>query len=105
MRVESRRICNGHLCPANSPLHSTRDIPVAGETHPASFSVPDNQPLSDRERTHRPGGSEPGHWPPAAVLTEPVLTAPVLTGVSGSSLAPVGPVWISVPMPGQTPQS
>lgn len=29
----------------------------------------------------------------------------IYTTVSGSSFLPVGPIWISVPMVGQTPQS
>ncbi len=42
---EALRKSDGQPGPANSPLNSTRDVPVAGETHPASFSVPDNQTL------------------------------------------------------------
>jgi hypothetical protein len=43
VRRETGGISDGQLCPANSPFNGTRDIPVTGETHPASFSVPDNQ--------------------------------------------------------------
>jgi hypothetical protein len=77
---EPRRISDGHPCPSNSPLYSTRDVPVAGETHPASFSVPDNQMLSHGEHTRRTRRREAGH----------VAAVPADTTVSGSSVRPVG---------------
>ena len=43
VRRESGGVGDGQPCPANSPFNGTRDIPVTGETHPASFSVPDDQ--------------------------------------------------------------
>jgi hypothetical protein len=61
VRCEPRRISDGQPGPANSPLNSTRHVPVAGETHPASFSVPDNQALSDPGHTTRTGWLETRH--------------------------------------------
>ena len=100
VRRESGGIGDGQPCPANSPFNGTRDIPVTGETHPASFSVPDNQLAGHcgHARARRPLARRP---------LARHAQAPVLAGTagSGSSVAPVGPVWISVPMAGQTPQS
>ena len=95
MRRETGGIGDGQPCPANSPFNGTRDIQVTGETHPASFSVPDDQLAGHRGRA-RARCASAGH-----------AQAPVLAGTagSGSSVTPVGPVWISVPMAGQTPQS
>ena len=95
VRRETGGIGDGQPCPANSPFNGTRDIQVTGETHPASFSVPDDQ---------LPGHC--GRAPARCPLTRHAQ-APVLVGTvgSGSSVAPVGPAWISVPMAGQTPQS
>ena len=61
----------------------------------------------DPARPRRAGAavaSRAGHRPPPAPAPVPP-TAPAVTTVSGRSVAPVGPVWISVPMAGQTPQS
>ncbi len=100
VRRESGGIGDGQPCPANSPFNGTRDVPVTGETHPASFSVPDNQLAGHcgRARARRPLARRP---------LARHAQAPVLAGTagSGSSVAPVGPAWISVPMAGQTPQS
>jgi hypothetical protein len=48
-------------------------------------------------------GRSPG--PFGAVPTTPYTPVRAGTTGSGSSVRPVGPVWISVPMEGQTPQS
>ena len=95
MRVETGGIGDGQPCPANSPFNGTRDIQVTGETHPASFSVPDDQLAGHCGRAQ------------ARCLLTGHAQAPVLAGTvgSGSNVAPLGPVWISVPMAGQTPQS
>ncbi len=97
MRRESSGIGDGQPCPANSPFNGARDIPVTGETHPASLSVPDNQAGSDWKHTRRVRRAGPAH--------QAFSPAPAWITVSGSSVAPVGPVWIPVPMAEQTPQS
>jgi hypothetical protein len=113
VRREPSGIGDGQPCPANSPFNSARDVPVAGETHPASLSVPDNHAGSDGKHTRRirRGGGvggvaalRVGHQPPPGPAPAPP-PAPAATTVSGRSFAPVGPAWISVPMAGQTPQS
>ena len=110
MRRETGGICDGQSGPPNPAFNSACDVPVAGETHPASLSVPDDQAHSDGKHTRRVGSVGRGvavraaHQPPPA----PARAAdPVPEGitVSGRSFTPVGPVWISVPMAGQTPQS
>jgi hypothetical protein len=55
VRRETGGIGDGQPCPANSPFNSTRDIPVTGETHPASFRVPDNHALSHSGHARRSG--------------------------------------------------
>ena len=82
-------------CLADSPLDRARNVSVAGKAQPASFSVPDNQPLSGRQRAGTRWRVVAGH--------QPLSRLPAT--VSGSSFTPVGPVWISVPMDGHTPQS
>jgi len=52
VRRETGGMGDGQSCPANSPFNGACDIPVAGETHPASLSVPDDQPRSDGKHTH-----------------------------------------------------
>jgi len=115
VRRESGGIGDGQPCPANSPFNGTRDIPVAGETHLASFSVPDNQlaghrgharPRHARPRHARPRHARPRHARPRHARPRHAQ-APARDGTTGtgSNVAPVGPVWISVPMAGQTPQS
>jgi hypothetical protein len=113
VRREPSGIGDGQPCPANSPFYGARDVPVAGETHPASLSVPDNHAGSDGKHTRRirraaygrdVAALRAGHQPPPAPAPVPP-PAPAVITVSGRSLAPVGPVWISVPMAGQTPQS
>jgi hypothetical protein len=47
MGRKSRRVRDGQPCPAYSALNRPRDISVTGESHPASFSVPDDKPLDD----------------------------------------------------------
>jgi len=95
VRRETGGIGDGQPCPANSPFNGTRDIQVTGETHPASFSVPDDQPAGHRGRAR-------ARCPLARHAQPPALAGTV---GSGSNVAPLGPVWISVPMAGQTPQS
>jgi len=108
VRRETSGIGDGQTGPANSPFNSACDVSVTGETHPASLSVPDDQADSARARGRRAwccragGAAHPAAAGPAATAW-PGPAAPIT--VSGSSLAPVGPVWISVPMAGQTPQS
>ncbi len=113
VRREPSGMGDGQPCPADSPFNGARDVPVAGETHPASLSVPDNHAGSDGKHTRRirrgRGGRDAaalraGHQPPPAPAPVP-SPAPAVITVSGSSFAPVGPAWISVPMAGQTPQS
>src|SRR5262249_61291986 len=94
VRRESGGISDGQLCPANSPFNGTRDVPMTGETHPASFSVPDNQVAGHRRHDS---------------LRHPLTRhaqAPVRAGTvgSGSSVAPVVPVWLSVAVAGQPTQ-
>ncbi len=102
VRCETSGIGDRQTGPANSPFNSACDVSMTGETHPASLSVPDNQPDGGGARRcpawcrRAGGGVHPASAGPGA---------PAPATVSGSSLAPVGPVWISVPMAGQTPQS
>ena len=108
VRRESGRVGDGQTRPANSPFNGPRDIPVTGETHPASFSVPDKKTLDDGRRRGLPGrprrnGTRHLDARPWSGPRLPSDGAPAT--VSGSSRAPVGPVWISVPMVGHTPQS
>lgn len=110
VRRETSGIRNWQSCPANSPFNGACDVPVAGETHPASLSVPDNHAESDGKHTRpvRRGGRAMGvhQAPPPAPAAVPFpVPAPAGITVSGRSFTPVGPVWISVPMAGQTPQS
>jgi hypothetical protein len=103
VRREPSGIGDGQSSPANSPFNGARDIPVTGETHPASLSVPDNQADSDGKHTRLARRVSAAHQ---AISPAPApAVAPARTTVSGRSAAPVGPVWISVPMVGQTPQS
>jgi hypothetical protein len=110
VRREPSGMGDGQPCPADSPFNGARDVPVAGETHPASLSVPDNHAGSDGKHTRRirrgrdAAAMRAGHQPPPAPAPVPP-PAPAVTTVSGRSFAPVGPAWISVPMAGQTPQS
>ena len=50
MRREASGIGDWQSSHPHSPLHCTRDIPVARKTHPAALSVPDDQPLNRRQR-------------------------------------------------------
>ena len=77
------------LRPAQRPLQRPGQVAVGGEPQPAALGVADAQ-LLHRRRRRGPLGLA-GHYRP--------------TTVSGSRLRPVGPIWISVPMVGQTPQS
>src|SRR5258708_7718458 len=140
MRRESRGVRDGQAGLPYSPLDRTRDVPVARETHPATFRIPDYQALS-HGRGRRPGGHGPCHRaplpgevfitprfrpvPPLALdaragtaaadgvdAPPPGTCAGTAAGalgapatVSGSSFAPVGPTWISVPIAGHTPHS
>ena len=51
MRREPGRVSDRQTCPAHSPLESARHVPVAGETHLSTLSIPDHQMLH-----RRPGG-------------------------------------------------
>ena len=73
VRRETSGIGDGQPCPANSPFNGARDVPVAGETHPASLGVPDNHAGSDGKHTRwirrgaawaDAGGLRVGHQPP-----------------------------------------
>ena len=60
VRREPGGIGDGQPCPANSPFNGARDVPVAGETHPASLSVPDNHAGSDGKHTAGSGAAAAG---------------------------------------------
>ena len=111
VRRETGGICDGQSGPPNPAFNSACDVPVAGETHPASLSVPDDQAHSDGKHTRRVGGMGRGtavraaHQPPPPAPARAADPVPEGITVSGRSSTPVGPVWISVPMAGQTPQS
>ena len=87
MRAEPGREGHRHLGAAQRPLEGAGEVAVAGEAEPPALGVADPQ-LLDRGRRRGAVGLA-GHQ----------------TTVSGSRLRPVGPIWISVPMVGQTPQS
>ena len=71
-------------------VEGTGEVAVAREAQPATLRVADPHPLHHRwrRRTVRLAG-----------------LAPHQTGVSGRIVRPVGPTCVSVPIPGQTPQS
>ncbi len=50
MRREPCRMRDRQASPPNPTLHRTRDIPMTRESHPATLSVPDQQPLNCWQR-------------------------------------------------------
>ncbi len=50
MRRETGRVRDRQASPPNPTLHRTRDIPMTRESHPATLSVPDHQPLNRWQR-------------------------------------------------------
>ena len=94
MRRESRGVRDGQAGLPYSPLDRTRDVPVARETHPAAFRIPDHQAL-DHGRGRRGGRYRTCHRARPAFeifLTLPVPpVSPPPTTISGRSFAPVGP--------------
>lgn len=101
MRVEPTGVGDGQFGLAQCPLDGTRDIPMAREPQPAALGEPDAQPLHRLLRCRT-------WWSlllPAHQRLAGSASSARRRTVSGNSLAPVGPVWISVPMAGQTPQS
>ena len=87
MRAEPGRERHRHLGAAQRALQRAGEVAVRGEPQPAALGVADAQLLDGRRRGRALGLT--GHQ----------------TTVSGIRLRPVGPIWISVPMVGQTPQS
>ena len=87
VRAEPGRERHRHLGAPQGPLEGAREVAVGGEAQPAALGVADAQLLDGRRRRWTVGLA--GHQ----------------TTVRGSRLRPVGPIWISVPMVGQTPQS
>jgi hypothetical protein len=87
VRAEAGGERHRHARAAQRPLQGAGEVAVAREPEPAPLGVADAQLLDGRWRGRAVGLA--GHQ----------------TTVSGSRLRPVGPIWISVPMVGQTPQS
>ena len=87
VRAEAGGERHRHLGPPQRPLEGAGEVAVGGEPQPPALGVADAQLLDGRRRRRAVG------------LTRHQTT------VSGSRLRPVGPIWISVPMVGQTPQS
>ena len=88
MRAEPGREGHRHLRPAQRALQRPGQVAVRGEPERTALGVAQPQLLHGRRRRWPVG--LPGHQ---------------RTTVRGSRLRPVGPIWISVPMVGQTPQS
>src|SRR5258708_35878278 len=83
MRRESRGVRDGQAGLSYSPLDRTRDVPVARETHPAPFRIPDHQTLGDgrgrRCGRHIDGGRGGGGGPPPPPAGENPVKCRVLS--------------------------
>ena len=79
VRRKPRRISDGQSGDSYSPLDGARNVPMAREAHPASFSVPDDESLGDRRRRR-------ARWRGTSHLC-PAFNASIFNGVAGETAA------------------